>query len=100
MATNFLNFNFQVFLKYPYSSCSGCDPYSEKACRDVANSFGLAFGGKSTANHGTKGCFVILGGSGDDIVFYGTGGTVDQKKSLLSGRYYRPFGHDCETSGI
>lgn len=81
-----------------FSSCSGCDPYSEKACRDVANSIGLRFG--SAGNHGTKGCFVMLGGSGDDIVFYGTGGTLEQKKNLLSGRYYRPIGHDCVTSGI
>ena len=93
-----------IFLKYPFSSCSECAPYAEETCRDVANSLeGLTFihaGGW----YSTKGCFAYVNGN----VYYGTGGTPDQRKSLLSsypwGKYprdkYRPFGHDCKNSGI
>ena len=75
-----------------------CDPYSEKVCRDVANSLGLTFGG--SGSYSNKGCYAYSSGTYKGKVYYGNGGTTDEMKTLLSGTKYRPAGYDCINSGI
>ena len=84
--------------------CSECGPYTEKACRDAANYNKLIIGnGKGSGfagDFGTKGCYAYSSGKYNGRVYYGTGGTLSQKKSLLGGNKYRPVGHDCIYPGI
>ena len=51
-------------------------------------------------DYSTKGCYAYKGGSYDGTVFYGTGGTEEQRKTTLSEPKYRPEGHDCSPKGI
>lgn len=93
-------------LKYPISSCSGCEPYTpytKKACADVAHYLGLKHGGKGSFFAGdwsTKGCYAYLSGEYAGMVFYSTGGTMDEMKTSLGGTKYRPVGYDCNNLGI
>ena len=50
-------------------------------------------------DYSTKGCYAYKGGSYDEIVFYGTGGTEEQTKTALSAPKYRPEGYDCSEKG-
>ena len=82
-------------------------PYSEQACRDASNSFGLQLGNreyKFAGSYSTKGCYTYESGIYVGIAFYGTGGTRQEvEKPLETASWpfsskYRPFGYDCETS--
>ena len=84
----------KINLNGPFSSYTECDPYSEKACRDAADSLGLTFAAAGNYKW-TKGCYTYSSGTYEGKVYYGTGGTMDQMKSLLSGSTYRPTGYDC-----
>ena len=82
---------------------SECVPYSEQACRDSANSLGLTLGGGGypfKSHFKIKGCYAYSSGKYAGLVFYGTGGTPDQMKTVLSGEKYRPTGYNCIVAGI
>ena len=78
---------------YMFLLYSECNPYSEQTCRDVANSLGFTFGG--AGEFYTKGCYGYSSGPWKDLVYYGTEGTGHQLNSSLSGRKFRPVGHNC-----
>ena len=83
--------------------CSECEPYTERACRDAANYNKLIIGGKGSEFAGeykTNGCYAYSSGTYNGRVYYGTGGTLSQKKSSLDGNKYRPVGYDCSYPGI
>ena len=90
-----------MLLKFMFLFCSECEPYTERACRDAANYnkliIGSGFAGKFYGNYG---CYAYSSGKYNGRVYYGTGGTLSQKKSLLGGNKYRPVGHDCNYPGI
>ena len=90
-----LNF---IFLNYPFSSCSDCDPYTEKACRDAANSLGLTW--MHVTRDDIKGCYAFSSGYLTGNVYYSSGGTIDQMKTLPGVNKYRPVGYDCNNAGI
>ena len=87
-----------IFQSDLFLSCSVCDPYTEKACRDAANSLGLDWG--NAADHAVKGCYAYSDGGHKGQVYYGTGGTIDQMKTLPGVNKYRPVGYDCNNTGI
>ena len=92
-----------IFINYLLWSGSECDPYTEKACIDAANVLGLLPGRKAHPFAGDwwiKGCYASSGGPYTGYVYYGTGGTIDQMKTVLVGNFYRPMGYDCTISGI
>ena len=79
--------------------------YTEKACRDAANSLGLMIGGNGytfAGPYNPKGCYAYSSGTLNNRVYYGTGGTLDQFKDLLGAdpTRYRPVGYDCNYPGI
>ena len=41
-----------------------------------------------------------MGGTYDNMAFYGTGGSEDQMKGALTLPKYRPSGHDCNEKGM
>ena len=47
----------------------------------------------------TFGCFSFSRGGLKGIVFYGTGGTIEQMKEDVSPGKFRPNGYDCPTEG-
>ena len=85
----------------------GCEPYSQKACEDVAEKLGKELGRKErnqpflcsdcTTWADRAGCFGI---KGTNSLFYGTGGTTEQMKMELGlsdqDKAYRPPGYDCK----
>ena len=76
-----------------------CTPYSEGACKAAANALNLNW--KSAGDYGTKGCYAYKSNHGNypNNVYYGTGGTDDEKKMrLISSSIYRPDGHDCRSN--
>ena len=76
-----------------------CVPYSQKACMDAVIGQGLKPGGGGSnfiGDWSTKGCYAYKTGRYAGIAFYGTGGSDQEKKTLLnSDEIYRPIGHDC-----
>ena len=89
---------------YTLSSVGRCIPYSVEACESAAERLGLRKGGngfKFQGPHAAKGCYAYSSGYFTRVAFYGTGGTVAQNSRPLSGRKYRPNGHDCKgSSGV
>ena len=76
-------------------------PYSEQACRDASNSFGLQLGNwehKFAKSYPTKGCYTYESGEYAGIAFYGTEGTRRELKKTPELPKYRPLGYDCQTS--
>ena len=69
-----------------------CVPYSQKACEAVAKKLGKEF---QEGDYGTKGCYGYKSGKYADTLWYGTGGTEEEKKSELELPMYRPPGYDC-----
>ena len=70
-------------------------PFSEEACRSVANRMGLKY---SEGHWPTKGCYAYTNGKYPDDIFYGTGGTDDENRSFLDpAEKKRPSGFDCKT---
>ena len=78
-----------------------CTPYSEDACKAAAEA-DPKINWKSAGDYGTKGCYVYDSDhpSYANNVYYGTGGTDDEKKMrLISSEFiYRPDGHDCRSN--
>jgi len=96
-----------------------CVPYSEEACKQVANSLGLSQGGAGydmVGDYDTIGCYAYNSGSYANMVFYGkcTKGLIGSawnwltgdsdafescKKQMqaipTAGDQYRPNGYDC-----
>ena len=80
-------------------SISVCVPYSEQACRDVANALGLSLGGVGYSFAGDfsqKGCYAYSSGTYTGKAYYGTGGTTEEMKKSLNGQAHRLSGYDCE----
>ena len=80
-------------------SISVCVPYSEHACRDVANALGLSLGGVGysfAGDYSVKGCYAYSSGKYAGKAYYGTGGTTEQMKKSLNGQKYRLSGYDCK----
>ena len=73
------------------------------ACRNAANYNGLMTVGEGyefTGKYTPKGCYAYSSGKYNGRVFYGSGGTLDQMKSLPGQGIYRPVGYDCNYQGI
>ena len=80
-------------------SISVCVPYSEQACRDVANALGLSLGGVGysfASDYSQKGCYAYSSGKYAGKAYYGTGGTTEEMKKSLNGQAHRLSGYDCE----
>ena len=98
---------------------SGCDyGYTEKACRDAAKALGLTLGHSKRvyvhipyrygwmgdwkivktpfkSSKYTKGCYTYNKGDYKGHVFFGTGGTLAERKAPVTGwAQYRPGGYD------
>ena len=74
-------------------------PYSQEACEAVAKELGKELGTSTYAfagDYGTKGCYAYTSGAYQNTMFYGLGGTEEDKKSDLTGTKYRPPGYDCQ----
>ena len=75
-----------------------CVPYSEEACRDVAaKNLGWNM---QTSEYPNKGCYVYEEGHKYyGTVYYGTGGSLHDKKKSLNKPRLRPKGFDCNKPG-
>ena len=79
-----------------------CVPYSEKACRDAANSLGLDLGDNEydfAGNYSTKGCYAYNNGKYEGSAYYGYGGTTEQMETSLEDPKFRPDKYDCSLEG-
>ena len=64
---------------------------------------GLIIGGAGyefAGDYTPKGCYTYSSGTYKGRAYYGTGGTLDQMKTLPGGNKYRPVGYDCNYPGI
>ena len=76
---------------------------SIEACEFVGKMLGLRLGGSEhqfVSSYPTKGCHAYDSGDFEDMVFYGTDGSVDQMKEQLLAPMYRPIAYDSETKGL
>ena len=71
-----------------------CVPYSLEVCEAVAKYIGKKF--QYSKNYKTKGCYGYKSGQYKYTLWYGTGGTEEGKKSVLTGETFRPQGYDCK----
>ena len=80
-------------------SSTGCEPYSEEACLEaVKNLPNLQFVEKGDFD--TKGCYYYKTGAHSGKAWFGTGGSLDQRKNHpTEAGQFRPKGYDCK-SGI
>ena len=75
-----------------------CVPYTEDACRAAATEMGFDF--VDSSDYNTKGCYAYFRTHYDygGKVYFGTGGSENDKKKTLSGYKFRPSGHDCTSN--
>ena len=69
---------------------------------DAGNKLGLIQGGvgfEFVGDYETKGCYAYSSGKDAGSIFYGTGGSPEDRKTVLSKPKYRPNGYDCSTKG-
>ena len=92
-----------IFLSYPFLFCSApCEQYTEDAClQAVFHNNTLKKGGDGLEFaedwYQPKGCYAYSSGRRKDRVYYGRGGTKDQKSNTkIGGSKYRPPGYDCK----
>ena len=78
-----------------------CVPFSQQACLDAGHYLGLNIQFSSFAKNSgnTKGCFAENNGTFPARLFYGMGGTVEEKNESLTSPNHRPVGHDCLLTG-
>ena len=50
-------------------------------------------------HYATKGCYAFASDKYADMIFFGTGGTLDEMKKTPPKPQYRPEGYDCPTKG-
>ena len=60
----------------------------------MAKNIGKKF--QYSKNYKTKGCYGYKSGQYVRTLWYGTGGTEEDKKSDLTGETFRPQGYDCK----
>ena len=76
---------------------------SIEACEFVSKMLGLRLGGSGhqfVGSYPTKGCHAYDSGDFEDMVFYGTNGSVDQMKEQLLAPMYRPIAYNSVTNGL
>ena len=81
-----------------------CEPYSQQACRNLGAKLGFRLGHGAydfRGDYGTKGCYSYRTGEYKGALFYGQGGSKEEKSSPLdkSSNIFRPEGYDCESKG-
>ena len=66
----------------------------------MAKKLGKELGGNgysfSSSTYTTKGCYAYKSGTYENVMFYGTEGTQEERKSELVLPKYRPPGYDCK----
>ena len=84
-----------------------CVPYSKEACEEAATKLGLEKGGAGSnfaGSYARNGCYAYDKGEYNGMAFYGTAGSVEQKKEPFDANsyeqygIYRPLGYDCESN--
>ena len=81
-----------------------CEPYSQQTCRNLGAKLGFKLGHGAydfIGDYGTKGCYSYKTGEYKGALFYGQGGTKDEKSIPLdkSSNIFRPEGYDCKSEG-
>ena len=76
---------------------SVCEPFSKSACEEVGRKKGWTFKSSSHSSY-ENGCYAYTEESGEypNRIYYGTGGTEEEKAAPLNDPKFRPQGYDCQ----
>jgi len=73
-------------------------PYSQEACEQAVQRWGLQLGGGGKEFAGayeTKGCYAYRSGEFKGMAFYGTGGSWREMRTYVLSETFRPRSHNC-----
>ena len=79
-------------------SSTGCEPYSEQACLEAVKNLPNPVQSLQKGDFATKGCYYYKEGQYSGEAYWGTGGTLAQRKNHpVKPGQFRPKGYDCKT---